>query len=60
MQVETQASGKPILKWTDKLVTMTALDSLAELNRILDEWDVEIAAAAPGLATFDPIPKLKR
>lgn len=37
---------------------MAALDSLAELNSILEQWNTENAAA--GFATSDPIPKLKR
>ena len=41
-----------------KLFKMAALDTLGELNRVLDEWDTGNAVA--GLATSDPIPKLKR
>ena len=41
-----------------KLIAMAALDSTAELNRLLEEWETENAVA--GLATYDPIPKLKR
>ena len=37
---------------------MAALDTIAELNRVLEEWETENANA--GLATSDPIPKLKR
>lgn len=37
---------------------MAALDSLAELNKILEEWNAENAAA--GFATSDPVPKVKR
>jgi len=37
---------------------MAALDSLAEMNSILDEWNTENATA--GFATSDPVPKLKR
>ena len=41
-----------------KLLIMAALDTIAELNRVLEEWETENANA--GLATSDPIPKLKR
>jgi len=37
---------------------MAALDSLAELNSILDQWNAENAAT--GFATSDPVPKLER
>lgn len=37
---------------------MAALDSLEELNSILDQWNTENAAV--GFATSDPVPQLKR
>lgn len=37
---------------------MAALDSLAELNSILEEWNNENAAA--GFATSNPVPKITR